>query len=213
MNTRRPGRRRRRVVDVDVVPAFRTHPLHPRGHVSFYLSLPLFSATLHASPLLLVRSLLFFRSFFSLSLSLSLSFLLCLVLSGLQHVHRCLKSSGRQADLRYATARVWALARSPREREERRRTGSEKDSEKTKRTTRERRDEEQLWGRKETATDGGRVRERERGLKKNKDGATKRSRRSEKENEGAECTRSEREREREERTRIEGENPREGEET
>lgn len=57
-----------------------------------------------------------------------------------------------------ARARAHALQK----REQRTPTGSEEDSGKTKRTARERRDEERSWGRKENATDGGRARERER---------------------------------------------------
>lgn len=90
--------------------SFHTHPLHPRGHVSFYLA-PSRSFPLDSSLFSFAASF-FLPSFFSFpSLSLSFSVSLCVVLSSLQHVHRCLKSSGRQADLRYATARVWARAR------------------------------------------------------------------------------------------------------
>lgn len=138
--------------------SFHTHPLHPRGHVSFYLapshSFPLDSSLFSFAASFFLPS--FFFSFPSLSLSFSVS--LCVVLSSLQHVHRCLKSSGRQADLRYATARVWARARarerSPREGTENEPTRvGERQRENEEDDARTRRDEERAWDWKENATD------------------------------------------------------------
>lgn len=143
-------RRRRRVVPYTPVTSprsrlvlSRSFSLLPARLVSFFV------CSLFFSPLLL---------FFFPSLSLSFSVSLCVVLSSLQHVHRCLKSSGRQADLRYATARVWARARarerSPREGTENEPTRvGERQRENEEDDARTRRDEERAWDWKENATD------------------------------------------------------------
>lgn len=99
---------------VVVVPVFHPRPLHPRGHIaslscsprftSLFLSLSLSrwfpSARRRPTRLVLLSQPLF-----------SNSFAVSVALADLRWVRRCLKSSGRQADLRYATAPVWAPVR------------------------------------------------------------------------------------------------------